>query len=639
MEISMFTSYAQKVLSNCSRVIVGKESAIEKILVCFICSGHVLLEDRPGTGKTMLLRAFARTVGGDCRRVQCTPDLLPSDLTGINFYNQKTGEFEFRPGPLFSHFVLADELNRATPRTQSALLEAMAERQITVDGVTTRLEEPFMVLATQNPLESFGTFPLPDAQMDRFFMRLSLGYMQRQQELEVIARPSTQAVLDGLETLVTPEQTAYVRSAYTEVKVSDDVKNYLMDIAEATRTRSSFAGGVSTRGAIALYKASQALAAVRGRDYVIPEDIKELAPAVLVILVLVLQAYTQKHALDGLEAGMIPEDLLAEPGEPVCLHLTLRNQKGWTRPLVFLKLHLHPSFEMQDADCVQRDILGKGHTVQYVTWLKPHQEASWNLEVCLTSRGRYLLEPLYLGSGDFLGMNEQTRRATALQELIVPPRERPLPALDAAMGGFLGELSVNRFLYQDPILTAGYRPYTSQDPMRSISWKQSARGMGLISKNYDATTEPRVTVLVHAATSLEDQMQAVEDCYSMARTVCRMLEEKAISYRLAVNSTFDVLIHGALVAGNAWNKPLETGQGYGPEHFRRALEILGRATGQPAEPCERFCTEYFGPGTQDSCILITTEPKETVRPYLHLPAGCSLLILRPDQPTEREDTP
>lgn len=281
MEISMFTSYAQKVLSNCSRVIVGKESAIEKILVCFICSGHVLLEDRPGTGKTMLLRAFARTVGGDCRRVQCTPDLLPSDLTGINFYNQKTGEFEFRPGPLFSHFVLADELNRATPRTQSALLEAMAERQITVDGVTTRLEEPFMVLATQNPLESFGTFPLPDAQMDRFFMRLSLGYMQRQQELEVIARPSTQAVLDGLETLVTPEQTAYVRSAYTEVKVSDDVKNYLMDIVEATRTRSSFAGGVSTRGAIALYKASQALAAVRGRDYVIPEDIKELAPAAL----------------------------------------------------------------------------------------------------------------------------------------------------------------------------------------------------------------------------------------------------------------------------------------------------------------------------------------------------------------------
>ncbi len=281
MDQAAFTDYRKKVVSNCAKVIVGKEDVIEKVLVCFLCSGHVLLEDKPGTGKTMLLRAFARTVGGDFKRVQFTPDLLPSDLTGIDFYNQKSGDFEFRPGPLFTNFVLADEINRATPRTQSALLEAMEEKQITVDGVTHRLAEPFMVLATQNPLESFGTFPLPDAQMDRFFMRLSLGYMNRAQELEVLSRPSSQQVLDQLQTVVTPEETAYVRTAYREVAVADDVKNYLMDIVEATRTQGGFVMGVSTRGALALYRAAQAFAALQGRDYVIPEDIKGLAPAVL----------------------------------------------------------------------------------------------------------------------------------------------------------------------------------------------------------------------------------------------------------------------------------------------------------------------------------------------------------------------
>lgn len=351
----------------------------------------------------------------------------------------------------------------------------------------------------------------------------------------------------------------------------------------------------------------------------------------LVGLVLGLQSYTKKHALDGLEAGLVPEDLLVEPGEPDRLLLTVVNQKSWPRPQVSLKLHLAPVFEIQDADFVQQDLLGKGRTVRYVTWLKPHQEESYQVEVRLAKRGRYLLEPLYLGSGDFLGMTEINRQVTGVQELVVPPRERETLTLNVAMGGFLGDLSVNRFLYQDPILTAGYRPYTSQDPMRAISWKQSARGRGLVSKKYDSTTEPRVTALVHADAPLEEQIWAVEECYAMARTVCRILEEKAIIYRLVVNSTFDVLIHGALVAGSQWNKPLETGQGYGPEHFRRVLEILGRAVGQPAQNCEHFCKEYFAPGTQDSCIMITTEPEEMVRPCLHLAAGRSLLILRPEK--------
>ena len=207
-------------------------------------------------------------------------DLLPSDLTGINFYNQKLGEFEFRPGPLFSNIILADEINRATPRTQSSLLEAMEERQITVDGVTTRLEEPFMVMATQNPLESYGTFPLPDAQTDRFFMRLSLGYMTREEELAVLRRGDTVDIVAGIEPVVTDADTAYLRAHYREVRVSDAVAGYLMDLVEGTR-RGDFNCGVSTRGAIALFKAAQASAALDGRDYALPEDIRRMAPCVL----------------------------------------------------------------------------------------------------------------------------------------------------------------------------------------------------------------------------------------------------------------------------------------------------------------------------------------------------------------------
>ncbi|MBQ9966670.1 MAG: MoxR family ATPase [Clostridia bacterium] len=281
MDITKFTSYRDKIVKSCSKVIVGKDDAIELVLTCFICSGHVLLEDVPGTGKTMLLRSFAKTIGSAFKRIQFTPDLLPSDLTGINFYNQHTGQFEFRRGPLFANIILADEINRATPRTQSSLLEAMEEKQISVDGSTMPLSEPFMVMATQNPIESYGTFPLPEAQTDRFFMRLKLGYMTREQELSVISRASTTDIIESLETVVTPEETQYLKENFKNIKVHDSVAGYMMDIIEGTRKDSSFITGVSTRGAIALYKASQVTAAFAGRDFVLPEDVKKVAPYVL----------------------------------------------------------------------------------------------------------------------------------------------------------------------------------------------------------------------------------------------------------------------------------------------------------------------------------------------------------------------
>lgn len=281
MNPELIQSYTKKVIDNCSRVIVGKDEVIRQILVCFLCGGHVLLEDVPGTGKTMLLRAFSKTMGGQFRRIQFTPDLLPSDLTGIHFYNQKESEFEFRPGPLFAGIVLADEINRATPRTQAALLESMEERQITVDGKTFPMAENFMVMATQNPIESYGTFPLPEAQVDRFFMRLSMGYMTRQQELSVISRTSTLALVEELSQTVTPEETAAVREEISKVTVSEDVAGYIMDIVEATRNTGELVNGVSTRGAIALYKAAQVTAAMEGRSYVIPEDVVREAVPVL----------------------------------------------------------------------------------------------------------------------------------------------------------------------------------------------------------------------------------------------------------------------------------------------------------------------------------------------------------------------
>lgn len=281
MDVMRFIEFKNKIISNVSRVIVGKEDIIELITVSFICGGHILMEDVPGTGKTKLAKAFAKTLGLDFKRIQFTPDLLPSDITGVSIYNQKTSEFEFRPGPIMTQFLLADELNRATPRTQSALLEAMEEDQITADGITYPLPRPFFCMATQNPVETYGTFPLPEAQLDRFFMRLSVGYPGEDEEYDILRRFDGKDPLDALGSIVLPEEIDFVRAAYSEVKVEEDVAKYIIAIMNETRESKDIELGVSPRGSLSLYRAGQAYAAVCGRDYVTPDDIKCLALPVL----------------------------------------------------------------------------------------------------------------------------------------------------------------------------------------------------------------------------------------------------------------------------------------------------------------------------------------------------------------------
>jgi MoxR-like ATPase len=271
---------AGAIRQNVERVIVGHAHAIELLLVAVLTEGHVLIEDVPGIGKTTLAKALARSLGGSFQRIQFTPDLMPGDITGVSIFNPKTDQFEYRPGPVYANVLLADEINRATPRAQSALLEAMEERQVTVDGTTYPLPRPFIVLATQNPIELEGTFPLPEAQIDRFLMRLRLGYPQPEDERAILHRFSRASPLAALEPAVGPGELAALTELCGAVKVHSSVENYLIALANASRTDPSLALGISPRATLALYRAAQSLAALRGRAYVTPDDVQELAEPV-----------------------------------------------------------------------------------------------------------------------------------------------------------------------------------------------------------------------------------------------------------------------------------------------------------------------------------------------------------------------
>jgi MoxR-like ATPase len=272
---------AQKIADNVEHVIVGKNPVVELTVIALLCEGHILIEDVPGTGKTMLAKSVARSLGCTFRRIQFTPDMLPSDVTGVSVFNQKTREFEFRPGPVLAQIVLTDEINRATPKTQSALLEAMEERQVTVDGVTYPMEQPFLVLATQNPIEYEGTFPLPEAQLDRFMMRINLGYPSTDDEIIMLDRQQYSHPVTRLEQAVTAEELVNAQQRIKEVHLNDLVKEYIVKVVYATRKHPDVYLGASPRGSIALYRTAQARAAILGRDYVIPDDIKALAVVTL----------------------------------------------------------------------------------------------------------------------------------------------------------------------------------------------------------------------------------------------------------------------------------------------------------------------------------------------------------------------
>lgn len=291
---------------NVERVIIGKRREVEFVMVALLCRGHVLIEDVPGVGKTVLTKAIARSIGSSFKRIQFTPDLLPSDVTGVNVFNQQRGDFEFRPGPIVAQMVLADEINRATPKTQSAMLEAMEEGQISVDGVTHPLPQPFIVLATENPIDYEGTFPLPEAQLDRFLIRIALGYPGRAGELEMLDRQHLKHPLDDLGQVVTVEDLVKAQEAVKTVHVAPAIREYIVSIVEATRSHDDVFLGASPRGSLALFNAARAWAGIRGRDYVVPDDVKLLAEPTLAHRVIVRPAARMR----GFESRGVVRDLL-----------------------------------------------------------------------------------------------------------------------------------------------------------------------------------------------------------------------------------------------------------------------------------------------------------------------------------------
>ena len=281
MKTAEIASQAQAIINEVEKVIVGKTPTIRRAVISLLCDGHVLLEDIPGVGKTTLAKALARSIGGDFRRIQFTPDLLPSDITGSSIFNQRESEFQFRPGPVFANVVLADEINRATPKTQSALLEAMEEKQVTIEGETRKLPRPFFVIATQNAIDMTGTYPLPEAQMDRFFARLSLGYPERDQEAAILGQQQVAHPLELVSPVIQPDELIEVQAAVRDVFVHETLRGYIVDVVRATRESNQFLMGSSPRGSLHLMRAAQAHAALGGHEFVRPDDVKAMASAVL----------------------------------------------------------------------------------------------------------------------------------------------------------------------------------------------------------------------------------------------------------------------------------------------------------------------------------------------------------------------